>query len=245
MSGNRFFSKVASYVGVFGLYVALTIGASAQQNTFETKSKFTIKYQNEIQKFLDKDKMSPPKKQGIVFVGSSTFRLWKTLEADMAPLPVLNRGFGGSRTWEVTHYMDSIVLPYQPKVVVYFCGTNDAGAKHSGESIYLRFREFSTKLRQRLPNTHLIYLAMTLAPAREKYWVEMREGNRLIEQYCNASRNRTFVNSNPALHDAAGRPRIEFFVDDDLHLNSEGYRTLTGVLRPVVEQVWRDVNLGK
>ena len=66
----------------------------------------------------------------IVFTGSSSITFWETLEQDMAPLPVINRGLGGSKIHQVIHYADRIVIPYHPRAVVLFAGTNDiAGSK--------------------------------------------------------------------------------------------------------------------
>jgi hypothetical protein len=78
-----------------------------------------IRFAANIEAFLERDRVSPPPQGGILFIGSSIFRQWADLEADMAPLPAFNRAFGGSRTWEVLHYMDEIVLPYQPRIIVY------------------------------------------------------------------------------------------------------------------------------
>jgi hypothetical protein len=80
---------------------------------------------DEIDRFVAQDRISPPPEGAILFIGSSIFVEWKDLRMQMAPLPVINRAFGGAQTWEVLHYMDRIVLPYKPKIIVYYCGSND------------------------------------------------------------------------------------------------------------------------
>ncbi|MFG0259146.1 MAG: hypothetical protein ACF8LK_02245, partial [Phycisphaerales bacterium JB041] len=82
-------------------------------------------YEREIWAFEAADRADPPEPGRVLFIGSSSFRLWKTLEADMVPVPVLNRGFGGSKTGEVLAVFDRIVVPYAPSVIVYYCGDND------------------------------------------------------------------------------------------------------------------------
>src|SRR5687767_6833387 len=107
-----------------------------------------IRFAANIEAFLERDRVAPPPQGGILFIGSSIFRQWADLEADMAPLPAFNRAFGGSRTWEVLHYMDEIVLPYKPRVIVYYCGSNDVNAGESAAAIAGRFQEFVARVEQ-------------------------------------------------------------------------------------------------
>ena len=87
-------------------------------------------WEGSIRKFEARDRDCPPASGGIVFTGSSSFTLWSTLEQDMAPLPVINRGFGGAFMGDVVRYADRIVLPYEPSAVVLFAGTNDIAGRH-------------------------------------------------------------------------------------------------------------------
>src|SRR5262245_12141591 len=94
-----------------------------------------IGFAADIQAFLDQDRTQPPPKDAILFIGSSIFRQWTNVREHMAPLPVFNRAFGGSRTWEVLHYMDRIVLPYRPRIIVYYTGSNDVNAGEPAAAI--------------------------------------------------------------------------------------------------------------
>jgi hypothetical protein len=95
-----------------------------------------------IDAFLEQDRTAPPPRDAILFIGSSIFRQWSGLTAHMAPLPVFNRSFGGSQTHEILHYMDRIVLPYSPAIIVYYCGSNDINAGASAETIAANYRAF-------------------------------------------------------------------------------------------------------
>src|SRR5688572_4050919 len=88
------------------LAIATVASAAAQAPAGQT-----ISHQAAIATFAEQDRTSPPPKEGILFIGSSIFRQWSNVTEHMAPLPVFNRAFGGSRTWEVLHYMDQVVLP--------------------------------------------------------------------------------------------------------------------------------------
>src|SRR5437763_4245357 len=63
------------------------------------------RFAQEIDAFDAADRAAPPAAGGIVFVGSSTIRLWASLVDDFPGLPVLNRGFGGSTFPEALHYL--------------------------------------------------------------------------------------------------------------------------------------------
>ena len=85
----------------------------------------------------------------MVCTGSSIMKQWTTVAEDMAPMPVINRAFGGSQTWEVLHYMDRIVMPYKPRVIMYNCGSNDLNNGRDGQVIFEAFAEFVTPGPQR------------------------------------------------------------------------------------------------
>jgi hypothetical protein len=82
-----------------------------------------------ITAFETQDRRQPPKPGQVVFAGSSSIRFWHTLAADMAPIPVLNRGFGGAHLRDVLRYADRIVTPYRPQAVVVYAGENDLGSR--------------------------------------------------------------------------------------------------------------------
>src|SRR5512136_620806 len=138
-----------------------------------------------ISRFEAQDRAKPPAKDAIVFTGSSSITFWKTLEQDMAPLPVINRGFGGSKIHQVAHYVDRIVVPYRPRAVVLFAGTNDiAGSKpKTAQQVFDGYLTFVQAVHTALPETPIYYISITPTPSRWKYWPMVREANRLIQAH--------------------------------------------------------------
>src|SRR5437016_7874658 len=100
------------------------------------------RFQAEIDRMVERDKTNPPPRDGILFIGSSIFRLWTQLSEQMAPLHVFNRAFGGSVTQDILDRTEQLVLPYKPRVIVYYCGSNDVGAGESAEAIIGRTKQF-------------------------------------------------------------------------------------------------------
>ncbi len=66
-----------------------------------------------------------PPKNGILFVGSSSFTNWKELETVFKNYNAINRGFGGSTLAQANYYIADLVYPYQPRQVVIYSGEND------------------------------------------------------------------------------------------------------------------------
>lgn len=191
-------------------------------------------FEADIRMFQAMDRTNAPTKGGILFVGSSIFRQWTNVAAVMAPLPVVNRAFGGSRTGDQLLRFDAVVLPWAPRLVVYYCGSNDLKAGEPPEAIFGRFREFDERIRKELPKTRLVFVSATRSPDREPMWDRVDDYNRRVREYCQATPGRTFVDVNPTLVGVDGRPRLDLYQPDRLHLLPAAYAEFARVLRPVV-----------
>lgn len=173
----------------------------------------------------------------VVFVGSSSIRLWSTLATDMAPLPVKNRGFGGSRIFDTVWWLDRLVVRESPSLVVVFAGTNDiAGdAPRSGEWVAARFDELVVRLRALGCHAPLVYIAISPSPSREQHLAIVQDANARIAARCAADPSLWFVDTASLLLDDRGRPDPRWFRSDRLHLNADGYARWTRAIRPVVQ----------
>jgi len=198
-----------------------------------------IRFAPEINAFLREDSIQPPPKNAILFIGSSIFRQWKNVKEQMAPLPVLNRAFGGSRTMDVLDAMDKIVLPYEPKIIVYYCGSNDVNAGNPAIDIFGRFRQFAEKVHAKLPGTMIFYVSINRAPQKTDRWGVVDSANELAKRYCVPQKHMGFIDVNPALFDQEGKPRLELYRDDKLHFKAPAYVEFTRIIKPVIESAWR------
>ncbi|WP_396206169.1 GDSL-type esterase/lipase family protein [Gemmatimonas sp.] len=199
-----------------------------------------IGFADAIAAFETNDRLAPPPAAGILFIGSSIFRQWEALTEQMAPLPVYNRAFGGSKTWEVLHYTDRVVLPYKPRFVVYYCGSNDVKGKHAAAGIIDRIRQFNTKVHTALPGTTIFFTAIQRAPDKRARWAVVDSVNAVLRD--DAARSGgwlRYVDLNPVLFDARGEIRGALFKPDSLHFKPDAYVEFTAVLKPVLEEAWR------
>lgn len=181
---------------------------------------------------------APTAPSPVVFVGSSSIRGWKTLAADMAPMPVLNCGFGGSRIFDTTWHLERVVTPFRPRAVVVFAGTNDiAGASpRSAAWVEERFVEMVARLRALGCDAPVLYLAITMTPSREEHVAIVREANARIARRAATMPGVTFVDASAAFVDEQGRPDPKWFQKDRLHLTPVAYAEWTRVVRPALER---------
>jgi len=141
------------------------------------------KWEREIAAFEQGDRSNSPPKGGVLFIGSSTIRLWKTLAQDFPKHRVVNRGFGGSEIADSVRYFDPLVLPTQPRQIVLYAGGNDIDAGKTPEEVFSAFRAFADKVRTALPRTQLAYISIAPNPARWAQVDRVMATNRLISDY--------------------------------------------------------------
>jgi len=209
--------------------------AHAQNSTSRQRS---VRFQSEIDAFLKEDSLALPPQGAILFIGSSIFRRWTHLKEQMAPLPVFNRAFGGSRTAEVLYFMDKIVLPYKPKIIVYYCGSNDINASEKSRDIFQRFKQFCDRVGDSLPSTQIFYVSINRAPQKKAKWNFVDSTNALVKEYCEQTKNRDYIDVNLILFDKKGEPRFELYKEDQLHFREPAYMEFTALLKPVIEKAW-------
>lgn len=197
------------------------------------------RYESQIRVYEKRDSIAPPTKGRTLFVGSSSISNWKTLDADLAPLPVLNRGFGGSTTPELIHYCNRIILPYEPKIVMIYAGENDFGSAKpiTPAQVALAYKELVTIIQKRLATSRIGFISIKPSPNRWSRWPRMQETNRLIQQYIQTDKRLFYVDVSQAMLGPNGRPKPELFLADSLHMTPKGYKIWTDIIKPVVQQM--------
>src|SRR5688500_8261511 len=166
--------------------VALCCPLLAQTQTAATKAASEVQnlpFIKDIEAFEAQDKHNTPPQNAVLFLGSSSIRLWKTLDQDFPELTVINRGFGGSQISDSIRYFDRIVLPYKPKMIVFYGGTNDIASKESPEQVANDFKQLASLVRIFLPQTRLAFISANPSVARWAMDDKMRELNHLVKQY--------------------------------------------------------------
>lgn len=191
-------------------------------------------FASEIAAFEASDARVPPPPGGVLFVGSSTIRLWPALAKDFPGVQVVQRGFGGSEISDVIHYAPRIVLPYKPRLIVFYAGDNDLNAGESPESVFRDFQSFVGLVWRHLPDARIAFVSIKPSGSRWALADKVRAANEMIRAYTARDSRLTYVDVFTPMLGADGRPRDELFVADRLHLNERGYELWRQVLLPVV-----------
>lgn len=184
-----------------------------------------------MQAFEKADKANPPEKGGVVFYGSSTIRRWD-LKQSFPGKDYVNRGFGGSTMPDAIRYLDRVVLPLGPRVIVLYEGDNDIGRGGTGPIVFQDFKTFVKKVQAKLPQTKIVYLAIKPSLARWYLVNQMRAANLMIKEYCYRDPNLIYVDTDKPMIGDDGEPRNELFVEDGLHMSEEGYAIWTKLVAP-------------
>jgi len=172
----------------------------------------------------------------VLFVGSSIFHRWTQLSAQMHPLPVENIAFDGAVTDDWNRLIESRVIPARPKVIAYYCGSNDVDAGDSASRIVARIRQFIDRVTKALPDARVVFVSVNKAPEKRDRWDVVDDINRQMQKYVERNPRVQFVDVNPVLLNADGTPRVELFMNDQLHLRPPAYEKFAEILKPVLTQ---------
>jgi len=192
-------------------------------------------WEKDIRNFEEWDSKNTFASSAVLFVGSSSIRLWATHEC-FPEFAVINRGFGGSQISDVNFFAHRIVLPYKPKVIVFYAGDNDIAAGKNPKRVFDDFREFVKLIHNHLPMTRIIFISIKPSLSRWSFWPLMKETNMMVKELSEKDRRVTFADVGTVLLDRDGKPNTKLYVNDNLHLNSKGYEAWTKLLRPMIEK---------
>ena len=197
------------------------------------------KFAGEVEALAKRAKPSPGH---VLLLGSSTIRLWAMAPADLAPLTVENRGFGGSRTEDQLFYFDRLLEGLEPAVVVWYCGSNDINERKPVGTILRQTREWVAKFQAKQPGVPVLLVTAMRAPQkkRENLLAAVDGVNEGYQEMVRDLPGVYGVDINPPLEVRPGEPREELYQSDGLHLNERGYAEMVKVLRPKIEALWPD-----
>lgn len=196
-------------------------------------------WESEIEKFeqLDIAKSYPP--DAIMFAGSSSIRLWSTLGKDMLPYNVIQRGYGGAKLSDFAVYADRILYPHKCRAIVLFIA-NDISGSNSDKSpleVSQLFKKTLYIIRKQFRETPVIWVSVTPTPLRWHIWPEIKEAGEMISEICESHRNTYYLDTEQYFTNEKGLPRADLFLDDRLHLNDEGYKVWSGLIKNELNKI--------
>lgn len=188
------------------------------------------KWAKEMAAFEEQDRKDPAI-GGIVFVGSSSIRLWD-LEKAFPEMPVLNRGFGGSEIPDSVNHVDLLVIRHQPRTVVFYAGDNDIANGHSPQQVADDYKAFVTKVHAALPQARIAFIGIKPSIQRWALVEKMRAANALVREFAAQDDRLGFIDVDGPMLGWDEKPRKELFIADGLHMTPAGYAIWTVLTRP-------------
>ena len=225
------FTRVVFLAAVAGFLIAGTAPALAAE-----AKQGPERWESAMVAFEESDKENSPPKGGVLFVGSSSVRMWKTLAEDFPGQQTINRGFGGSEVSDSIHFADRIVLLHKPRLIVMYAGDNDISRGKTTKEVYADFKKFVKLIRKELPKTRIAFIAIKPSLKRWELSGEMKQANQRIKKRCDGSKMLDYLDIWTPMIGDDGKPRPELFAEDGLHLNEQGYALWTSVIRPFVDK---------
>ena len=208
--------------------------ASSPLAKYETSA---LSWEPDIRQFETMDRNEADPDESILFVGSSSIRLWSTIREDMAPYPVIQRGFGGSKLSDVAWYAERIIYPHRFRALVLFVANDITGSAddRSLEETTALFRHIVKTVRKKFRSEPVFFIEITPTNSRWSAWPRISKANRLIEKECGREPGCHFIRTSKYFMGADGRPNDGLFMDDRLHLNQEGYRLWSKLIKDALD----------
>jgi len=194
-------------------------------------------FQKEIDSFKIQDSVKPPPKHPILFVGSSSFTKWKTINNDFPGYPILNRGFGGSRLTDLIRFAEETIIKYKPKQIYIYCGENDLAMDTSiTPSMMLeRYKKLHSIIRQKLgKRLPVVFISIKPSIARWKLEKTFIEANELVKSFLQSDRHASYLDVHQPMLDEKQEVLKDIFVQDNLHMNTKGYEIWIKVISPTL-----------
>ena len=189
------------------------------------------RFENEIRLHEHRVAMHPCSDSAVLFLGSSSIRLWKTVAEDFPREEVVPCGFGGSRTADMLYYFDRIVAPFPYRKIVYFCGINDINGSVPGDTIVRNTRTFLERTRKSRPGCQVLLLSNTVSVSKKHHYGRIMELNSAYMELAGEFEHVTYVDVTTPLLDQEGGIRPELYSADSTHMNPAGYEVWTSVLK--------------
>ncbi len=218
--------KKFSVVGVLWLLLFIC-NLIAQENIEFTPDPH--RFDNAISLFKSWDEKNSFAENAVLFVGSSSIRMWKTHKY-FPELKVINRGFGGSHISDIIYFFNDVVKKYNPAKIVFYAGDNDIAAGKSPERVFSDFKHFVKMVRDSIGEVNLIYIPIKPSISRWKYWKEMKKTNMMIKKFIDNNENLFYADIVEPMLNENRIPKEDIFINDGLHLNLKGYEIWTSIL---------------
>jgi len=200
------------------------------------------KWEDEVAALIQSDSVEIADSDDILFLGSSSIRLWKSIKQDMAPWTAVSRGYGGAKFSDLAIYTQRLIAAHYPRAIVIFAGndiSSDTDLK-TPEEIVVLVNHITTTIHNQFPNVEIFFVGITPTSSRWNLWPEISAANLAIKEYCNSKASTHFISTARSYLNEQGMPRDELFEKDRLHQNGEGYALWSSIIKRDLGNVFQN-----
>jgi len=170
----------------------------------------------------------------ILFVGSSSIAFWWTLQRDMAPYKVADRGVPGARIPDVSGGFPGAARSLHPRAVVLYAGDNDIDAGRPADRVLHDFGVFLEVKDRTLGAAPVYFISIKPSRARASELPTQTAVNDGVRALAATRHDLVYIDvASQMLQD--GRAR-NLFIFDGLHMNAAGYALWTRAVRAALDQ---------
>ena len=180
-------------------------------------------YEQEVSAMEQHLRKFPPPEGMVAFYGSSSMRLWESLEDDFRDFGVLNLAFGGSTLEACGYFFDRLVVPCHPRSIVCYAGDNDLGDGRTPDEALASFRKLLVKVDAHLPKIPFTMLSIKPSPARWHLADQIRNANDKIRMEIQGRDGGNFIDIFSSMLGSDDLPDATLFLEDGLHVSPKGY----------------------
>jgi hypothetical protein len=236
---NRVFGVLA---GLSLIFVAESNRTNAQEKAAEVAQNdpSIAKWEKEIAALEELDSTEKAGKDSILFLGSSSIRLWKSMADDLAPWPVVRRGYGGAKFSDLAFYIKRLMMAHSPRAVVIYVGNDITGKPETDktpEDVLKLYERVISDIRLKAAEAEIFVIGITPSPKRFVAWEQLQKLNALLEARCEKDERLHFIRTAEQYLTTDGRPRPELYVSDQLHQNADGYKLWSGIIKAELEKI--------
>jgi lysophospholipase L1-like esterase len=222
------------FMRALSTFTMAAILMSASNAAQAQNARLQERFEKQVQLYEAQDKASPPPRGAILFAGDSQFFRWKTIHEDLAGYTLINRGIDSFQLPDLIHYVDRLVLAYQPRLIVLHVGGNDVHNGRTPAQLLADFQLFVQKVRTRLPDVRIVYSSITPGPGRWDEAPQRVVANRAIQDYIATQKTLDFIDLWSAMLQPDGQPREDLWVADRVHPNHAGYLIRARLTKPLL-----------
>ena len=181
-------------------------------------------WRGDIEKLRERSKSYVEKENLIAFYGSSSIRMWDHIEEDLAPHSTINLGFGGSSYYWCDFFFKEVFEFIRPSKLILYAGDNDLGSNIPQDEVLDSVKNLITKIDEQLGLIPLAIISVKPSPERTYLREKIKNLNEALSNLIHKRSNGSFIEIHSQMLDDQGQVRQELYLDDQLHMNLEGYK---------------------